>query len=81
MRWELFVLLVQQPATILRYLNWLKHRIGYCLMLQNFFVPTIENGEELCIRVCFGFFFTFYFFPRKISYQNNHRNVSSDISY
>ena len=22
-------------------------------------VPTIENGEELCIRVCFNFFFLF----------------------
>ena len=20
------------------------------------FVPTMENGQELCIRVCFGFF-------------------------
>ena len=34
------------------------------------FVPTIANGEELCIRVCYIFFF-----PRKISYhkKSSHR--------
>ena len=24
-----------------------------------FVIPTIEKGEELCIRVCFSFFFLF----------------------
>ena len=27
-----------------------------------FFVPTIENGDELCIRVCFSFFFFFFLY-------------------
>ena len=31
-------------------------------------VPTIENGEELCILVCLVCFFNFLF-PRKISYH------------
>ena len=41
-----------------------------------FIVPTIENGEELCIRVCFNFSLCF---PCKIGTTNNHRNGSSDI--
>ena len=35
-----------------------------------FFVPTIENGKEFCIRVCFSFFRL----PHKIKY----RTISSD---
>ena len=39
------------------------------------FVPTIENGEELCIRVFFCFFF-----HAKTTTINNNRTGFSDIS-
>ena len=42
------------------------------------FVPTIENGEELCIRVCFSFCFVFHAKPGTI---NNDRTGLSDILY
>ena len=41
---------------------------------------TIENGEELCIRVSFSFFFIFCF-PRKSGTTNNHQTGLSDISH
>ena len=37
-----------------------------------FIVPTIENGEELCIWVCFSFF---------SGTTNNDRTGLSDTSY
>ena len=43
-----------------------------------FFVPTIENGEELCIRVCFSCFF---FSHAKSATINNHRTGLSDTWY
>ena len=39
-------------------------------------VPTIENGEELCIRVCFNFFV----FHAKSDTTNNDRIGFSDKS-
>ena len=45
-------------------------------------VPTIENGDELRIRVFLvNFFFFFYVFRSKSGTTNNHRNGSSDSSY
>ena len=35
-------------------------------VLSHFIVPTIENGEEICVRLCF---FSSFCFPRKISYH------------
>ena len=40
------------------------------------FVPTVENGEELSIRLCFEFFV----FRAKSGTKNNNRTVLSDIS-
>ena len=48
------------------------------ILFINFFVPTIENGEELWIRVCFSFFFVFH---AKSATTNNHQIGLSDISY
>ena len=49
------------------------------LSIKDIFVPTIENGEELCIReeICISFFV----FHAKSGTTNNHRTVLSDISY
>ena len=49
-------------------------------MYEEFFVvPTIENGEELCIRVCFSFFFFFLFvFDAKSGSTNNYRTELSN---
>ena len=43
------------------------------------FVPTIENGEKLCIRLCFRFFL-FVFLAKSGTTKNNHTGLS-DISY
>ena len=42
---------------------------------RQLFVPTIENGEELCIRCVLVFFLT------KLGTTNNHRTGLSAISY
>ena len=42
------------------------------------FVPTIENGEEFCIRVCFSFFFLF---STRNQVPINYRTGLSDISF
>ena len=39
------------------------------------FVPTIENGQELCIRVCFGFFHA-----NSVT-TNNDRTGLNDMSF
>ena len=39
--------------------------INFAIILID--APTIENGEEFCIRVCFSFFL----FSRKISYHKS----------
>ena len=46
---------------------------------RHLIVPTIENREELCSRVCFSFLF--FFLHEKSGTTNNHRNGWSDISY
>ena len=43
------------------------------------FVPTIENGEELCIRV-FSFFQVFVFHAKSATAINDRTGLS-DISY
>ena len=49
-----------------------------CFSLSfSFFVPTIENEEELGIQVCFSFFV----FHAKSGTTNNDRTGWSDISY
>ena len=50
-------------------------------MLPDVFVPTIENGEELCIRVRFSFFA--FYFPRKIrsSMHIIHYDGGGELSY
>ena len=40
-------------------------------------VPAIENGEELCIWVCYSFFA----FRSKSATTSNHRTALSDISF
>ena len=47
--------------------------------LITFFVPTIENGEELCIRMCFSFFS--FVFHAKSATINNHQTGLSDLSF
>ena len=42
-----------------------------------FVAPTIDNGEKLCIRVCFSFFV----FHVKSGTTNDHLTGLSDISY
>ena len=42
-------------------------------------VSTIENGDELCIWVCFSFFF--FIFLAKTDTTNNHWTGLTDISY
>ena len=39
----------------------------------------LKNAEELCIRMCFSFFF-FFVFHAKTGIAKNHRNGSSDTS-
>ena len=40
-------------------------------------VPTIENGEELCIRVCYSFFVH----AKSGTTNNDRRTGLNDISY
>ena len=47
--------------------------------ISDLVVPTIKNGEELCIRVTFSFFF--FLFHAKSGTTNNHWIRFSDISY
>ena len=59
-------------------------RLGVYIQIQFFeiLVPTIENWEELCIRVCFSFFFLiFLVLNAKSGITNNHLNNSSEMSY
>ena len=48
-------------------------------LLEQLIVPTIENGEELCIRVCFRFFLLV--FLANSGTTKNYRTALSDISY
>ena len=41
-----------------------------------FFVPTIENGEELCIRVCFSFFLLCVFHAKSATTNNRGTELS-----
>ena len=53
---------------------------SYCIIPfdMRIFVPTIENGEELRIRVCFSFSF-FFVFRAKLGTTNTRQNRLSDI--
>ena len=62
-------------------LNSCKYPCYQCLKVNersafSLTVPTVENGEKLCSRMCFCFFF-----HAKLGTTNNHRNRSSNLSY
>ena len=54
-----------------------------CQFLFVIILPTIENGEEVCILVFLflSFFCFFFIFHAKSGTTNNHRNGSTDILY
>ena len=45
---------------------------------SNFFVPTIDNRDELCIRV---FYFFSFFSHAKLGSTDNHRTGLRDVSF
>ena len=59
------------------FLNYLFSRVIFARLF--FFVPTLESGEGLCLRVCFGFFS--FFIHEKLGVKNNCRKRLIDISY
>ena len=53
----------------------MRSNLIFLFLPSNFVVSTIENEEELCMRVCFSFA------HENSGTANNHRNGPSDISY
>ena len=63
--------------SLFRPLNRGKNFVFGCVLV---FAPTVENEEELCIRVCFCFRLLFVFHA-KSGTMYYHRTELSDISY